>query len=301
MKRSTVMNIFGMTLLLLTACGSSSHSADSATTKVVMASGLLQKCLGITPGAAKMMRGPNTRQYCEQLPGADLYDQAGGRFQAGDHAGAAQLVTKAAAAGNAVAQLRLALMYDQGDGVPQSARNAFAWYSKAAAQGEPESLNQVGLFYELAEGVEENWDLAAKLYEASAQQGWMKGQFSLGRAYQFGIGVPQNRQNAIAWFQKSGAQGDPNGTYWANWLRDMTNNIGFRDDIERGIVMDGKLRFSGLLSGGDPTGVTFHDSAQRALWLNGQKNAATKDEQETMRKIHQANVQACKAAQRDNC
>jgi TPR repeat protein len=266
-----------------------------------MASGLLQKCLGITPGAAKMMRGPDTRQYCEQLPGADLYDQAGARFQAGDHAGAAQIVTKAANAGNAVAQLRLALLYDQGDGVPQSARNAFIWYGKAAAQGEPESLNQVGLFYEGAEGVDENWDLAAKLYDASAQQGWMKGQFSLGRAYQFGIGVPQSRQNAIAWFQKSGAQGNPNGTYWANWLRDMTNNIGYRDDIERGIVMDGKLRFSAVLMGGDPTGVTFHNSAQRALWLIGQKNAADKDERETMRKIHEAGVQACKAAHRDNC
>lgn len=301
MKRSTLAKAFGTTVLLLMGCGSSPSSADNGPTKVVMASGLLQKCLGITPGADKMMRGPNTRQYCEQLPGADIYNQAGARFQAGDHAGAAQIVTKAAEAGNAVAQLRLALMYDQGDGVPQSARNAFVWYSKAAAQGEPESLNQVGLFYEGAEGVDENWDLAAKLYEASAQQGWMKGQFSLGRAYQFGIGVPQSRQNAIAWFQKAGAQGNPNGTYWANWLRDMTNSIGYRDDIERGIVMDGKLRFSGVLMGGDPTGVTFHNSAQRALWLNGQKNAADKDERETMRKIHEADVQACRAAHRDNC
>jgi TPR repeat protein len=55
----------------------------------------------------------------------------------------------------------------------------------------------------------------------------MKGQFALGRAYQFGIGVPQNRQLAIAWFAKAGAQGNTKGDYWAKWLRDGMNNIGF--------------------------------------------------------------------------
>jgi TPR repeat protein len=272
-------------------------------TKVVTASGLLQKCLGITPGADRMVKGPATQQFCEQLPGASLFDQAGQHFQAGDHAGAAEIVKKAADAGNAVAQLRLALMYDQGDGVPRSAKTAFAWYIRAAAQGEPESLNQVGLFYELGEGVDENWDLAAKLYQASAVQGWVKGQFSYGRAYQFGIGVPQNRQQAIAWYQKSAAQGDPDADHWVKWLSDRTNNIGFRDDVERSIVIDvaGRLRFSGTLSGGDPAGVTFHNSAQRALWLAGQRDRADKDEAETFQKIRQADHEACLRTGRDNC
>jgi TPR repeat protein len=202
-----------------------------------------------------------------------------------------------------MAQLRLALMYDQGDGVPRSAKAAFAWYARAAAQGEPESLNQLGLFYELGEGVAENWDLAAKLYRASATQGWFKGQFSLGRVYQFGIGVAQDRQQAIAWYDKAAAQGDPNARHWAGWLRSPTNNIGFRDDVERSIVMDvvGRLRFGGELSGGDPHGVTFHNSAQRALWLEGQRQRVDKDEAETFRKIRQANYDACKRAGRDNC
>ena len=267
----------------------------------VMASGLLQKCLGILPSANKMMKNPATQQYCEQLPGAQLYDEAGQRFQRGDHAGAAQIATKAAEAGNAVAQLRLALMYDQGDGVARSAKTAFGWYAHAAAQGEPESQNQVGLYYELGEGVDENWDLAAKLYQASASQGWLKGQFSLGRAYQFGIGVPQDRSQAIAWFQKAAAQGDPNGAYWANWLRSPSNNIGFRDDIERSIVMDvaGRLRFA--VSSGDPAGITFHNSAQRVLWLEGQRRRADQDEADTFRRICQADHEACLRAGRDNC
>lgn len=268
---------------------------------VVMASGALRKCLGIEPGTGRMMRGPATRQYCQQLPASDIYDQAGARYQAGDHAGAAKIVMRAAEAGNAVAQLRLALLYDQGDGVPQSARAAFEWYSRAAAQGEPESQNQVGLFYELGEGVPENWDLAARLFQASAQQGWMKGQFSLGRAYQFGIGVPQNRQLAITWFERAGAQGNAKGDYWAKWLRDGSNNIGFRNDAEHNMVIGGKLRFSVHLMGGDPSGITFHNSAQRVLWLAGQRNAVDRDEAEVFRSMRRMAYDSCVQARRDNC
>ena len=276
-------------------------SSSFAAVPVVMASGLLKKCLGIEPGADKMMRRPATQQYCRQLPANDIYNQAGARFQAGDHAGAAKIVTRAAEAGNAVAQLRLALLYDQGDGVPRSAKTAFEWYSRAASQGEPESQNQVGLFYELGEGVPENWDLAARLYQASAQQGWMKGQFSLARAYQFGIGVPQDRQTAIAWFTKAGAQGNSKGDYWAKWLRDPTNNIGFRDEIEHNIVIGSKLRFSVHLMGGDPAGITFHNSARRVLWLAGQRNAVDRDEAEVFRAMRQSAYDDCTRAGRDNC
>jgi TPR repeat protein len=194
-------------------------------------------------------------------------------------------------------------MCDKGDGVPRSARTAFVWYTKAAAQGEPESQDQLGIDYEGAEGVEENWDLPARLYQASAQQGWFKGQYLYGRAYQFGIGVPQDRQQAIAWFQKAGANGHPDGKYWAQWLSNPTNNIGFRDDLERSIVMDvaGRMRFSGVLSGGDPYGVTFHSSAQRALWLGGQRQRADKDEQEVFRRMAAANHAACVREGRDDC
>jgi len=326
MKGLAVALIFCITCALLADCGSKPSGAAAASPQesrqpaasskpptstsapapvavdVVMASGPLQKCLGITPGADRMMKA-GTGPACEQLPGASIYDQAGARFQAGDHAGAAQIVRKAADAGNALAQLRLALMYDQGDGVPQNSRTAFEWYIKAAALGEPESQNQLSNQYEGGEWVEENWDLSARLRQASAQQGWLKGQFSLGRAYQFGIGVPQNRQEAIAWFRKAAAQGHPDGNHWVEWLSDSTNNIGFRDDVERSIVMDvaGRMRFSGVLIGGDPYGITFHNSAQRALWLGGQRQRADKDEAETLRKMHQAEHDACVREGRDDC
>jgi hypothetical protein len=93
-------NAHGGQPALNTASGSPSAPA---VTEPVMASGLLQNCLGITRGADRMTKGPGTQQYCKQLPGASLFDQAGQRFQAGDHAGAAQIVRKAAVEGKAAA------------------------------------------------------------------------------------------------------------------------------------------------------------------------------------------------------
>src|SRR5579871_1324913 len=173
MTQTTKGVLAAIAVLLLMGCSSSvsqppagsrdGPASPAATiTQVVKASGALQKCLGISAGAGRMTKGPQTQASCDALPAANIYNQAGARFQAGDHAGAAQILAKAAEAGNAVAQLRLALLYDQGDGVPQDAKQAYQWYVRAAAQGEPESLNQVGLYYELGEGVDENWDLAAE-------------------------------------------------------------------------------------------------------------------------------------------
>jgi len=296
-KRSVLTLALAVSVLFVASCGSATPGgtvASNANAPVVRASGLLQKCLGITWGAPKMLLGPKTQEYCAQLPGADLYNRAGQHFQSGDHVGAAKIATQAAEAGNAMAQLRLALMYDQGDGVPRSATAAMPWYQRAAALGEPESQVQLGIAYEAGHyGFPENWDLAAKLYETSAMQGWRKGQFQFGRACQFGIGVPQDRQRAIAWYQKAAANGDPDGRYWAQWLSNLTNNIGFRDDVERSIVMDvaGRMRFA--VGAGDPTGVTFHNSAQRALWLGGQRQRVDTEEADVFRRMRQADHAAC--------
>ena len=138
----------------------------------------LQRCLGIVPGqepTGVIKPSPATMQYCHQIPGWDLYDQAGQKFQAGDHAGAAQILTKASDAGNPVAELRLAMMYGTGDGVPHDLRRAFAYYKAAAESGEPAAQAELAGYYEYGDGVvQDNWDESAKWLRASAQQGWVK-------------------------------------------------------------------------------------------------------------------------------
>jgi TPR repeat protein len=286
--------IFFLTLIV------TANAQTTPAQNVVMASGALQKCLGITPNSGKMARSnPATDPNCLQLPGAAIYNQAGQKFQAADHAGAAQILMAAAKAGNPLAQLRLAIMYEGADGVPHDKKSALMWYNAAAAQGEPASQMELGGYYEAADLVAENWDLAAKLYQASAVQGWVKGQVAFARAYEFGIGVPQNRQQAIAWYQKAAAQGSGAGKYWAQWLSTPTNNIGFRTDAEHNAVIGSKLRFA--LLGGDPAGIQFHNSGQRNAWLTGLTKQINLSEAQSFWNMNKSQYDACTRSGAGGC
>lgn len=55
--------------------------------------------------------------------------------------------------GEARAQYDLGLMYDKGQGVPQSDAEAMRWYERAAEQGEPRAQYNLGLMYLNGQGV----------------------------------------------------------------------------------------------------------------------------------------------------
>jgi hypothetical protein len=146
----------------------------------------LQRCIGTVPGQPRPQKigpSPATMNYCRQLPGWNLYEEAGQHFKAGDHPGAAKLLLASAKAGNPIAQLRMAMLYEAGDGVARDKRESFAWYLRAAQAGEPGAQSEVAGYYEEADGVAENWVAAAQWYQQSANQGWVKGEFGLGRCY----------------------------------------------------------------------------------------------------------------------
>jgi TPR repeat protein len=213
--------------------------------------------------------------YCRQLPGWSLYEQAGQRYQAGDRAGAARLAQQAAEMGNPLAQLRLAMMYQKGDGVQQNAESALRLMRAAAAQGEPIAQVNMGDIYEYANthgyegyGLRDDWDMAAKMWNLSAAQGWADGEYRVGRAYQYGIGVPLDLQQAIYWYDKAAAQGHAQAKYFAQYLRD---NHGFdgssRDDAERaqlGPLMGRTMPFT------PPIGTIFHHLSERLAFVHGE-------------------------------
>ncbi len=285
-------------------CGSGSQSTSAMPQYgriSVSPNATLQHCIGTGPGLSPQKIGPSpaTMNFCRQLPGWDLYEQAGQRFQAGDHAGAAKLAISSAKAGNPLAQVRLAMLYEAGDGVPRDKKESFAWYLRAAQAGEPGAQAEVGGYYEEADQVAEDWYAASQWYQQSANQGWVKGEFALGRCYEFGIGVPQNRPNAIYWFKKAGAHGMAKGDYFAKWLSDPTNNIGFRNNDEHNLVTAGKLRFG--LGADDPAGITFRNSAQRTRWLTGLRNQVDKSEAETFWNMNKSAYDSCRSSGGENC
>lgn len=282
-------------------------SAVLATTGAAPAQTLLQRCLGITPGQAphgQFGPTPATMSYCRQLPAWNLYDQAGQRFQAGDHAGAARLALQAAEAGNPLAQLRVAMLYPKGDGVSKNAAEAFRWMKAAAAQGEPMAQDLLGTIYEYGRStgfyaVDDNWDLAAKCWQGSAAQGYVGGEYSLGRAYQYGIGLPLDHQQAVAWYDKAAAQGHSQAAYFAKYLRDNHGMDGSsRDDQERGLLGALMGRTVPFIA---PFGTTFHHLSERLAFVNqeykNQENAKAKA-------LYDMRVRAykdCKSAGGDSC
>lgn len=56
--------------------------------------------------------------------------------------------------GEARAQYDLALLYDKGQGVPQSDAEAMRWYERAAEQGEPRAQYNLGLMHLNGQGVQ---------------------------------------------------------------------------------------------------------------------------------------------------
>ena len=115
------------------------------------------------------------------------------------------------------------------------------------------------LLYELGKGVPENWAEAARLYAKSADR-YGESAFLMGRLYEFGMSVPQNRAIAIEWFKKADKMGHPKGAYWAKWLNDYSNCIGFRNQQEQNEIR-------GLRCPADPVGVIFHTSGERTAYI----------------------------------
>jgi hypothetical protein len=261
----------GVLGVLPLACGVAPHGSASEAANAPP-SDALQHCVGFTadqPWPKPAGPKPDTMSFCERLPEWKSYDQARQAFQAQDHAGAARLLLVAARAGNPLAELRLAIMYDNGDAVDLNKKEAFAWYLSAARAGEPASQDETGSFYEDGAIVPEDWIEAAKWYALSAQFGWANAEYDLGRAYQYGIGVPLSLDTALEWYGRAGAQGNAPGRQSANYLR---QNQGFdgstMGEAEQDVynAEDPGVRTLGHTVA-PPTGRVFHNKAERLTFI----------------------------------
>lgn len=252
-------------------CGAASQGSASEAANAPP-SDTLQRCIGFADGQPWPKPPgpkPETMSFCEQLPEWKSYDQARQAFQAQDHAGAARLLLVAAQAGNPLAQLRLAIMYDNGDAVALDKKQAFRWYLSAARAGEPAAQAETGSFYEDGAIVPEDWIEAAKWYMKSAQSGWAMAQFDLGRAYEYGIGVPLDLGTALDWYTRAGAQGNPRARQSATYLRQNHGIDGSSMSDEEIAVYNAEV--PGLRTLGHtvspPAGRVFRNKAERLTFI----------------------------------
>ena len=121
-------------------------------------------------------------------------------------------VEPAAQSGEAIAQNRLAEMYEFGYGVSRDAAQAISWYRKAADQGLVAAQHNIGRAYNFGTGVTQDFNQAEKWYRKAAEQGHMDAMFFLGALYsnEHGSDAGQHTNiTAYAWLQNALELGNP--------------------------------------------------------------------------------------------
>ena len=110
-----------------------------------------------------------------------------------------EILRKDTDGGDAAAQYKLGLMYDNGEGVAADSTEAVKWYRKAAEQGHPNAQWQLGYKYEYGSGVTVDDTESIKWFRKAAEQGHAIAQFELAMRYTTGKGVVKDSVEAYKW------------------------------------------------------------------------------------------------------
>ena len=121
----------------------------------------------------------------------------------------AEEVRQLAEQGDIQAQVKLARMYEVGQGVPKDFNEALKWYKEAADHGNALAQGTLGWFFQYGQGVETNLPIAISWYRKAAEQGQAMSQLNLAVMYDDGIGVATNKEEAVKWYRLAADQGEP--------------------------------------------------------------------------------------------
>ena len=126
--------------------------------------------------------------------------------------------------GDAKAQNKLALCYEEGDGVTKDVVEAAKWYGKAAESGYADAQFNLGLCYRDGVGVAKNAAEAVKWFQKAADQNFAEAQFNLGVCYDDGEGVTKDAVQALKWYSLAADQKNENAAkYRAELQKVMTS------------------------------------------------------------------------------
>ena len=92
-------------------------------------------------------------------------------YKSGDYTTAFKEFAALAEQGDVNAQHNLAVMYDNGEGVPQDYKQAVMWFTKAAEQGNVRAQYNLGLMYANGQGVPQDNVYAHMWFNLSAANG----------------------------------------------------------------------------------------------------------------------------------
>lgn len=160
--------------------------------------GLLLVCI-------KIFSANNTLEH-QEMDEADEIDFASGlqAFESKHFSRAIQLLSPLAIKGNADAQHRCAIMYQNGLGVAANPAAALQWMSASAEQGYAIAQHGLGFMYMEGDCVEQNGELAVHWFTQAAEQGLAGSQTTLAMMYEQGTLIEKDEAKANEWYQKAG-------------------------------------------------------------------------------------------------
>ncbi len=132
-----------------------------------------------------------------------LQHLATGRTQEG-----VTMLRRAADRGFAMAQYRLAKLYERGEGVQSDLAVARQWTERAAASGNRRAMHDLGVYFARGEGAPLDEAAAFRWFRQAAELGVADSQYNLGVLYQQGRGVNASASEAMFWFLVAARQGD---------------------------------------------------------------------------------------------
>lgn len=120
--------------------------------------------------------------------------------QVGRYQKAIPFLEAAADDGNPAAAITLGLLYEFGNGVPQSFLEALELYALAAKGGIDAANFNIGEMYFQGRGVEVDYNRALQWFRQGAALGHPLSQFRLGNMKQDGLGTDADKAHAYVWY-----------------------------------------------------------------------------------------------------
>ena len=93
------------------------------------------------------------------------------------------------------------------------------WFQQAADQDNASAQFNLALLYENGQGVPQDFSKAVKWYGLSAEQGNVNAQLNLGIAHLKGLGIKQDNANAYIWFALAADKGNAQAKQYKDFVK----------------------------------------------------------------------------------
>ena len=127
-------------------------------------------------------------------------------------------VLNSAKAGNIEDSLKLAQLYEKGEGTRINLNEAIRWLEKAADANNPEALYELGKHFDTGIGVNLNSSEANTYFKKAAALNHTAAKYRLGMNTLKGYGITANPEVGIALIMAASEKKDPDAVYALGWI-----------------------------------------------------------------------------------